>query len=68
MKMSGYSDAEFEIDNALVDREMSMTIPDTWQDPNALEEAPKMKPPQDDKHLSDMAILVQSTGYKIVWD
>jgi hypothetical protein len=66
--MSGYSDAQFKINNVLVDREMTMTIPDTWQDPNALEEAPKMKPSQDDKHLSDMAILVQPTGSKIVWD
>jgi type IV secretory pathway TraG/TraD family ATPase VirD4 len=65
LKAYNYIDEEFQLENATIDRATSITVPETFKDPASAEDVVTMKRPTTPKELSDLAILVQSTGYKI---
>jgi type IV secretory pathway TraG/TraD family ATPase VirD4 len=63
LNKNGYGSAGFENENELIDLNQKVKLPDTWKDPE--QENIVNLPTDTDEGLSQIAILVSSTGYKI---
>ncbi len=63
LKRKGYGEGDFEFDNRLIDLNLKVKLPQTWIDTNG--ENTASLPTDTASGLSQIAILVGSTGYKI---
>jgi type IV secretory pathway TraG/TraD family ATPase VirD4 len=63
LKINGYSDEGFQVENEIIDLELKLKLPNTWNDSN--QENIANLPTDTSSGLSQIAILVGSTGYKI---
>jgi hypothetical protein len=63
LNKNGYGSAGFENENELINLNQKVKLPDTWKDPE--QENIVSLPTDTDEGLSQIAILVSSTGYKI---